>query len=469
MKGNKQMSNNDSLLRSLDNIISNTKYISSITSYVSSNFVVPFGYCANNPKLLDITSFPHLLVAGTTGSGKSVFINSLICSLIIKNNPEDLKLILIDPKQVEFQVYENLPHLACSIINSGSEALSALLNLKQVMEERFCLLKENKVKNISDLNAKGIKLPYIICIIDEFSNLVRNDLQKQFESVLIALAEKSRACGIHLIICTQRPSVKAINGDIKANFPTKISFKVSSAIESRIILGYSGAEKINEKGQFILDSPFDSSIKLNGFYLDDQSISNIVSFWVNLDLKNDFIININNNSSLNNFSYPENKKNVNIKKNKDQEKYAFRNNVLKVKKLISEGYSTEDIRIMIESGFELPDLSDDQEISYNSCFSSSNGFDKIKESNLTEYEQFDEPISSNNDSLSDKVLLYMFSKSFDHLSRVSLQDIQHALNISSNRSYELASKLIKKGYAFRAFRGYHSYESDPTMIGIYYE
>lgn len=211
---------------------------------------------SGNPVVSDIAKMPHLLVAGATGSGKSVCINTIIMSLIFKFSPEDVKMLLIDPKMVELSVYNGIPHLIMPVISDPKKAGSALFWAVSEMENRYKIFGKNKVRDITGYNNKQQyddsleKLPYIVVIIDELSDLMMVSAN-EVEDYICRLAQMSRACGIHLIIATQRPTVDVITGTIKANIPSRISFAVSSQIDSRTILDNSGAEKLLGKGDML--------------------------------------------------------------------------------------------------------------------------------------------------------------------------------------------------------------------------
>jgi S-DNA-T family DNA segregation ATPase FtsK/SpoIIIE len=223
--------------------------------------------------IADITKMPHLLVAGTTGSGKSVLLHSIICSLILGTNT---KLALIDPKYVEFLCYKDIKDLIYPIANYSNEAQSILSDLVCEMDSRFRLMSKLYVKDISEYNKIKSKkpLPYIVLIIDEFSDLMQTS-KKEFQDELCRLAQKSRACGIHIIIATQRPSADVITGIIKANFPARVSCKVTSAINSRVILDQKGAEKLLGNGDAIIDSPVYNMLRFKGAYLNTKDIQDV--------------------------------------------------------------------------------------------------------------------------------------------------------------------------------------------------
>ena len=228
---------------------------------------------SGDPLIADIAKMPHMLIAGTTGSGKSVMLHSIICSLIIKSN---VKLILVDPKNVEFNFYQNIKQLMYPIINYSDDANDILSDLIKEMDYRFKIMAKSSVQNIDEFNSKKYKksMLYIILIIDEFSDFMQT-AGKEFQSKLSRLAQKSRACGIHIIIATQRPSADVITGVIKANFPTRVSCKVTSAINSRIILDKKGAENLIGKGDALIDSTSHDMLRFKGAYIKSDEIQEI--------------------------------------------------------------------------------------------------------------------------------------------------------------------------------------------------
>ena len=238
-----------------------------------------------------IDKMPHLLIAGATGSGKSVCINTIIMSIIYKANPEDVKLILIDPKVVELSVYNNIPHLAIPVVTNAKKANFALNWAVTEMERRYKVFSENYVRDITSYNKKNSdnsleKLPYIVIIIDELSDLMMVAAGEVEESIG-RLAQMARACGIHLIVATQRPSVDVITGTIKANIPSRISFAVSSQIDSRTILDVSGAEKLLGKGDMLF-FPSDKSkpLRVQGAFISDKEVENVVDFLKDQNISN---------------------------------------------------------------------------------------------------------------------------------------------------------------------------------------
>ena len=223
--------------------------------------------------VVDLAEMPHILVGGSTGSGKSVLLHTIINSLII-NNKKDIKLAILDPKRIEFSNYEESIHLFCPIAKDVSESISILRNLVSEMEDRFVILEKNKCKNISEYDGY---MPYIVVIIDELADLMISS-KKYVQESICKLAQKSRACGIHLIIATQRPSVDVLTGSIKANFPIRISCKTSSATDSRVILDKNGAEKLLGKGDAVIDGlNFCLERFQVAFISDEEAANNIVN------------------------------------------------------------------------------------------------------------------------------------------------------------------------------------------------
>jgi S-DNA-T family DNA segregation ATPase FtsK/SpoIIIE len=233
---------------------------------------------AGLPIVADLDDMPHLLIAGTTGSGKTVCVNSLICSLLFKSTPNDLKFLMIDPKMVELMPFNDLPHLLCPVLTSAKKAYIALNWVVNEMEERYQLLAKVGVRNIEAYNEKQEKIPYIIVIIDEFADLM-NVSPDQIENAITRLAQLSRAVGIHLILATQRPSVDVITGVIKANLPARISFKVASKVDSRTVLDMNGADKLLGKGDMLFLRPGESKlIRIQGTLVSDKEIERVVTF-----------------------------------------------------------------------------------------------------------------------------------------------------------------------------------------------
>ncbi len=232
------------------------------------------------PFVADLRKMPHLLVAGATGSGKSVGLNSMICSILFKATPDEVKFILVDPKMLEFSVYNGIPHLITPVITDPKKASTALSWAVSEMEKRYQMLSQAGVRSIERYNIKiEDKLPYIVIVIDELADLMMV-AGKDVEMQIARLAQKARAAGIHLIVATQRPSVDVITGLIKANFPSRISFKVSSKVDSRTILDTVGAEKLLGNGDMLFMPPGKSDlIRLHGAYIGDREIEAVAEFW----------------------------------------------------------------------------------------------------------------------------------------------------------------------------------------------
>ncbi|HAR49784.1 MAG TPA: cell division protein FtsK, partial [Smithella sp.] len=290
-------------------------------SFLESSFRLPIALGVNfvgTPVVADLTKMPHLLIAGTTGSGKSVALNAMICSILFKAQPDDVKFLMIDPKRLELSSYEGIPHLIHPVVVDPKKASQVLRWTVEEMERRYKILNDLKAKSIdayNELLLKGLKsktvlalpkqvdpdleperttgttdsanveqqikhtkLPYIVVIIDELADLMMV-APRDVEESLTRLAQMARAAGIHLIIATQRPSVDVITGLIKANFPTRISFQVSSKIDSRTIIDQQGAEKLLGAGDMLFIPPGTSKLsRIHGAYVSDKEISRIVDF-----------------------------------------------------------------------------------------------------------------------------------------------------------------------------------------------
>lgn len=225
----------------------------------------------------ELNKMPHLLVAGQTGSGKSVMINSLLTSMLFRNSPSDMKLILVDPKQVEMTPYNDIPHLLTPVITEPEKCISALKWAVNEMERRYSLLAEEKLRDIKSYNAKkpDEKMPYIVIVIDELADLMMV-AARDVEALVVRLAQKARAVGVHLVLATQRPSVDVITGLIKANIPARIAFTVASQVDSRTILDQIGAEKLLGQGDMLLSTPSMSKPKrVQGAFVDDPEVIKI--------------------------------------------------------------------------------------------------------------------------------------------------------------------------------------------------
>jgi len=226
----------------------------------------------------DLSSMPHLLIAGTTGSGKSVCINTIILSLLYRHTPEKCKFILIDPKMLELSTYEGIPHLLCPVITEAKKAASVLGWVVKEMESRYKLMTRVGVRNIDGYNEKHkLSMPYIVVIVDEMSDLMLV-AGKEIENYIQKLSQMARAAGIHIIMATQRPSVDVITGTIKANFPTRISFQVTSKIDSRTILGEQGAEQLLGKGDMLYMSSANKIIRIHAPLVSENEIEKINNY-----------------------------------------------------------------------------------------------------------------------------------------------------------------------------------------------
>jgi len=246
------------------------------------------------PIMMDLAKMPHLLVAGATGAGKSVFLNALLCSLFYKSTPAQVKLLLIDPKMLEFSVFKGIPHLLAEVVTNPKRASAALMGVVHKMEERYVLMSELGVRNIDQYNrtvarerAHGKKpepdrpldpLPYIVVVIDELADLMIV-AARDVEESLMRLAQMARAAGIHLVLATQRPSVDVLTGIIKANFPARIAFQVASRTDSRTVLDANGAERLLGQGDMLFLPPTSSQLqRIHGPYVSDKDVEKVVEF-----------------------------------------------------------------------------------------------------------------------------------------------------------------------------------------------
>ncbi|WP_373071048.1 DNA translocase FtsK [Sulfurimonas sp.] len=235
------------------------------------------------PFVTDLKKLPHLLIAGTTGSGKSVGINAMILSLLYKNSPDQLRLLMIDPKMLEFSTYNDIPHLLTPVITKPKQAIVALNNMVNEMERRYELMADTRTKNIENYNEKmkktgGEPFPFIVVVIDELADLMMTS-GKDVEISIARLAQKSRACGIHLIVATQRPSVDVVTGLIKANLPSRISYRVGQKVDSKIILDQMGAESLLGRGDMLFTPPgAPALVRLHAPWATEDEIEEIVEF-----------------------------------------------------------------------------------------------------------------------------------------------------------------------------------------------
>jgi DNA segregation ATPase FtsK/SpoIIIE, S-DNA-T family len=249
------------------------------------------------PIVEDLASMPHLLIAGSTGSGKSVCINTILLSILMTRTPDDVRLILVDPKQVELSFFADIPHLLAPVVTDMKRASQVLEWLLDKMEERYDLLRRFEVRNIAAYNELGekaiakrakdlemddevvqVKIPYIVVVVDELADLMLT-VGKDVETAITRLAQKSRAVGIHVILATQRPSTDVITGLIKANMPTRIAFKVAAKVDSRVILDQNGADKLLGMGDMLYLPPRSSTIgRAQGTYAADREVKRVVQF-----------------------------------------------------------------------------------------------------------------------------------------------------------------------------------------------
>jgi len=236
------------------------------------------------PFITDIKKLPHLLIAGTTGSGKSVGINAMILSLLYKNDPDHLKLMMIDPKMLEFSIYDDIPHLITPVITEPKKAIAALANMVGEMERRYRLMADKRTKNIDNYNEKVKRdgsaepMPFIVVVIDELADLMMNG-GKEVETSIARLAQKSRACGIHLIVATQRPSVDVVTGIIKANLPSRLSYRVGQKIDSKVILDATGADSLLGRGDGLFTPPGTTGlVRIHAPWATEEEIEEIVEY-----------------------------------------------------------------------------------------------------------------------------------------------------------------------------------------------
>ena len=268
----------------LPNLSRENVYLSEIlnsTDFKKKDIKLPIALGKNIsgiPIVGDLASMPHLLIAGTTGSGKSVCINTIILSLLYRHTPEKCKFILIDPKMLELSTYEGIPHLLCPVITEAKKAASVLGWVVKEMESRYRLMTKEGVRNIDGYNAKHtLPMPYIVVVVDEMSDLMLV-AGKEIENYIQKLSQMARAAGIHIIMATQRPSVDVITGTIKANFPTRISFQVTSKIDSRTILGEQGAEQLLGKGDMLYMSSANRIVRIHAPFVSENEIEKINNF-----------------------------------------------------------------------------------------------------------------------------------------------------------------------------------------------
>lgn len=259
--------------------IINIKELLSNENFQSTTHKIPICVgkdISGNIEVIDLSKTPHLLVAGTTGSGKSVFINTLLTSILYKFSPEELRLILIDPKMLELSVYNDIAHLLTPVVTEPKKAIIALKWVCKEMERRYSLMNEEGTRSLDGYNQKAIeKLPFIVVVIDEMADLMMT-AGKEVEHYVQRLAQMARACGIHIIMATQRPSVDIITGSIKANFPSRVSFQVASKYDSRTILGEVGAEQLLGNGDMLMMKNGGYIIRYQSAFISDQEVNKLI-------------------------------------------------------------------------------------------------------------------------------------------------------------------------------------------------
>jgi S-DNA-T family DNA segregation ATPase FtsK/SpoIIIE len=237
-----------------------------------------------SPISADLTNMPHLLIAGTTGSGKSVCVNAIISCLLLQNTPDDLQMIMVDPKRVELTGYNGIPHLISNVVVDLERIIGVLKWVQREMDERYRKLNERVCRNIQEYNRKAErdgfqKLAYLVVIIDELADLMML-APDETEKLIARLAQMARATGIHLIISTQRPSVDVVTGLIKANFPARIAFAVASGVDSRVILDQPGADRLLGRGDMLFQAPDASApVRMQGVYVSDPELDRITRYW----------------------------------------------------------------------------------------------------------------------------------------------------------------------------------------------
>lgn len=267
-----ESSNNNQSIIGLKKIISKTDK--------KEKLPIPLGTdITGEPKIIDLAKMPHLLVAGQTGSGKSVFINNIILSILYTKTPDECEMVLVDPKRVEMAAYGDMPHLRCPVVTEPEDAVGVFNDLINEMERRYDILSEYKVRNIESYNKIGhTHMPYIVTIVDEMADLMMTS-GKELESMIVRLAQLARAVGIHLVLATQKPIVKVITGLIKSNMPSRISFKVASKTDSRVILDCNGAEQLIGRGDMLMVGPgYPEPERFHGAWVSDEEIHSIVNF-----------------------------------------------------------------------------------------------------------------------------------------------------------------------------------------------
>ena len=271
-----EVPNADSATVYLKDVLSTSQFRSSSSS---SKLTLSLGKdIAGKPMIADLAEMPHLMIAGTTGSGKTVCVNGIIMSMLLNASPSEVKFIMVDPKMVELAQYNDIPHLLCPVVTDTKKASGVLNWVVSEMESRYRKLSKAKVRNIKGYNAQGNNMPYIVLIIDELADLMQVSA-KTVESSITRIAQLSRAVGIHMILATQRPSVDVITGVIKANFPARISFKVASKVDSRTVLDMNGAETLLGKGDMLFIQPGDAKpTRGQCSFVKDDEINKVIQF-----------------------------------------------------------------------------------------------------------------------------------------------------------------------------------------------
>jgi len=256
-------------------------FVSNVNSLYGKDMRLPINLGVKatcGKKIIDLADAPHLLIAGATGSGKSVCMHTIIMSMIYKYSPNDLQMIMIDPKRVEFNAYNNIPHLLAPVITEADKASEVLEWVVGEMERRYEILQNAKCRSIITYNQQKSKhMPYMVVIIDELADLMMTGEKKVVEKNIARIAQLARAVGIHLVVATQRPSTDVITGIIKANFPTRIAFQVASNVDSRVILDTKGAEDLLGKGDMIIKTSSDIE-RVQGCFLSDDEIDRVVNY-----------------------------------------------------------------------------------------------------------------------------------------------------------------------------------------------
>ena len=279
-----EVPNDDVALVSLYDIMDSPEF-----KHIDSKLRIALGLAVDGtPVAADLTAMPHLLIAGTTGSGKSVCVNAIIACLLLSNTPDDLQFIMVDPKRVELTGYNGIPHLVAPVVVELERIVGVLQWVQREMDERYLKFAAITARNIEDYNkrsARAAQMPYYVVVVDELADLMML-APDETERLLARLAQMARATGIHLIISTQRPSVDIITGLIKANFPARIAFAVASSVDSRVILDQPGAEKLLGRGDMLFQSPDAAApVRMQGVFVSDDEINRITRYWKDLPVE----------------------------------------------------------------------------------------------------------------------------------------------------------------------------------------